>query len=469
VISVQTPADFTRWAAARALDLVFAGPDPHYGIGLETLLPAYRIACVEPTPAVATLRAHGVPTFALGEELGAEERPQYATPALLAHPRTAAFLPPGACLWVFKSSHALEAICAEHGWRLLAAPAALARRWENKLAFARLAEDLGLPIPPHAVVEPAASAYGPVATRLGRRFVLQAPHGYSGARTFDVRDAASFRRAVRALGAVPQARASAFVPGTPLTLNACVTARGVAVGAPCVQVTGAAVLTRYPLGSCGNDWLAAPARHLDPAAYVTLAETVGGALAAEGYRGIFGLDLVLAEDGRCVVIEVNPRLVASIALFTQLELLAGRLPLLARHLLAFLDPDADQAPLDHHLGRLDGAQVILQNLQPGPCRTGPALETGVYRQMADPARLELVRPALRVDELGQPDELLVLAPAPGRAFAPGSACARIQLRRSVVTPSGRLNELTAAAVGALYQALALGVAEPPEPVPTVAT
>jgi len=463
---VRSPADFAAWAEERAPGLAFAGPDPHYGIGLESLVAGYRIASIDAPSAVDILRARGVDVFALDAtpdamaSLGADG--DRSTQFLLDQPQTVAFLKRAATtpLLVFKTSHAIETICRQHGWSLLGAPARLSRRWENKVLFREIAERLSLRQPPGSVVALATATYADLARSLGPRIVMQAAHGFSGARTYDVTDAASFDKAREALRS-RHARATAFVPGTPLTQNACVTARGVACSAPFLQVTGEPGLTRHPLGSCGNDWAAMALLGLDPAPFAAMAGTVGQALAREGYRGIFGLDFVLGDDGEVYLIEVNPRLVASIALHTQLELAAGLLPLLARHVLSFLDPDADDAPLDAHLAPLEGAQVILHNLAPGPRRVEGSLVTGVYRWLALTEELALMRPAVRVDAVQVPGEMLVLAPARGRLVGGGQAWGRIQTRQRIVDAAGRLVPEIARAVDVLREAARLAEGDPP--------
>jgi ABC-type lipoprotein export system ATPase subunit len=95
---------------------------------------------------------------------------------------------------------------------------------------------------------------------------------------------------------------------------------------------------------------------------VAIVKAIGGALSQLGYRGLFGVDFVLGSDGRVFVIEVNPRLVASAALHAQLDLSQARLPLLARHVMAFVDPGADTAPLDVGAEPYAGGQAILHNL-----------------------------------------------------------------------------------------------------------
>jgi hypothetical protein len=362
--------------------------------------------------------------------------------AIAADPATIAFLgglDRPAALVVFKSSHALEARAAERGWRLLAAPAHLARRWENKVAFLERARALGLPLPPACTVAGEPGAYDALARTLGPDLVVQAPHGYGGARTIAVADAAAFDTAVARLRA-PRLRVATQVAGRPVTVNACVTSRGIAATAPFVQITGEPLLTPHRLGSCGNDWSAAPPD--GAAAALSLVRVLGDALAGEGYRGVFGVDLVLTAEGSPVVIEVNPRLVASIALHAQLEAARGRLPLLARHIVAHLEPGADGAALDAHEAPLAGSQLILHNLEKVARRVSSGARSGVYRWDEAAEVLSFARPAARLADAGDGEVLVLVAPE-DRPVRAGAEAGRIQRRTGAVGADGRLTPASA--------------------------
>lgn len=453
---IRTAEDFRAWAATGAAGLSFAGPDPHHAIGLDQLVPGYRVLSVDAPPALEVLARDGVGSYAVDAVATRPGTVARSVQALLADPGAGAFLDERADvrLVVFKSNAVVEALCRERGWTLLAGPASVARRWENKIAFRALAAELGLRQPPGAVVDLAANDYGDIAADLGPRFVLQAPHGYSGSRTHQVVDAASFAEALAALGPRP-ARATTYLPGLALTLNACVTLRGVAVSAPFVQVTGVPELTRYPLGSCGNDWSAAQALDLDPTGFRQMAEAIGAALATQGYRGVFGVDFVLGEDGQPYLIEVNPRLVASIALYTQLELAAGRLPLLARHVLAFLASDLDDAPLDLHQAPVDGAQVILHNLDDSARAVTAALPCGVVGEGPAAAGALLGQPAAQVAATGA-GQLLRLTPGQGREVGSGQELARLQARGALSDESGQPRPAVLDAARAVLAATGVG-------------
>lgn len=441
---------FRHWLTEAQPRLAFAGPDPHYALGLDLLAPAVRIACAEETPACAVLRDRGVavwtpPEGELGRTADALPAPGDSDPtpaddarrsalAVLEDPRAAAFVgDAGVAVVAFKTSHALERMAADHGWRLLAAPAALGRRWENKVAFRELAAAAGVPQPDGLALDLADADYATLAARLGPTLVLQAAHGYAGNRTLRIASASDLRAAQASLRA-RRVRVAAWVEGVPMTLNACATARGIAVGAPFEQVTGLPALTPYPLGSCGQRWVD---RVRGEAAMVAIAQRLGDALIAAGYRGFFGVDFVVTADGAAYAIEVNPRLVASVAAYTQLELLAGRLPLLARHLVAWLEPEADCASLDAHRRPLTGGQLVLHNVTGGAARLESALAAGIYR-LADGGALTFLRPGCHLADVRADDEALLLPASTSLPIPAAAAWARVQAGVPLTSPGGAL-------------------------------
>lgn len=467
-------AEALAWAHRALRGIAFVGPDAHYAVGLDAIVPDLTVAVADDAPSLEGLRAAGAECVVAGEDVpdgSPGRRGERNALAILNDPRVQAVLERRSVerVIVFKSSHALEQAARDQGRQLIAASSAVARRWENKTAFVDLGARLGLDLPPSASVELAHARYAGLAERFGPRLVVQAPHGYAGARTILVEDESSFEAARRVLRS-PLARVASFVDGRPMTLNACVTARGTAVGAPFVQRTGEPAFTPYRLGSCGQLWTgpacggseamrradaaAEPAERTGGAAaevdsarsgaglgaavgtpprardaMVEAARRIGDALAADGFAGIFGVDFVVPHSSGAapLVIEVNPRLVASIAAYTQLELMSGRLPLLVRHIAALVVPDADRAPLDAHLDPLCGAQIVLHNVGEGEAAI-PAGLSGRWR--CEHGRWHLMaedRPAIRIAQTDPLHfEAIVLTGAPGRLVAPGSEWARVQ-------------------------------------------
>jgi|DewCreStandDraft_5_1066085.scaffolds.fasta_scaffold00847_11 glutathione synthase/RimK-type ligase-like ATP-grasp enzyme len=438
--------------------VVYVSNDVNHGVGLERLLPGYSIACIDETDVVHYLQDAGVRVFCLEQAMGRKNALFRSTEQLLAHPLTQAFLDSlgQPQLAFFKMSHQIEQLCRRKGWHVLGPPPLLARQMEHKLHFRQVLDRLGLPGPPGEELELAPERAEELVQRHGLPLVIQLPRGFGGNHTFLVRDRLSLH-ATLARHAGRPGRVSRYIPGETLTINACVTRWGTVSSTPFYQLTGMAECTVYPLGACGNDWGTArlEARVLEQVYDAT--ERIGRYLSEQGYRGIFGLDFVVGRDDRRVyVVECNPRLVASIPLYTKLQLAQGQLPLLLLHLaeLAGVPYSLDVAALAQELRRpLDGAQAILHNLSGQPARVRADVRCGVY--VWDDTGLHFVREGYAVDACRRPGEFLVLAADADRIVNPAVECARVQFPCSVVDTGGRLPPEYTQLLRAVYAALDL--------------
>lgn len=250
-------------------------------------------------------------------------------------------------LMVWKSSAVVERLAAELGLRLANSPAHNSRRLENKAFFSKAAAAAGLPIPA-AVSGPADAALEEGALALGMPLVFQLAHGFSGAQTYPVSSGDELAELVdRFKGHA--CRVAEMVDGSPVTVTGVAFPKLVVMGPPCLQLTGIPELTPHPLGSCGNDF-SSPVPQQQ--AVDRTAAQVGEWIRQEGHRGIFGVDLVVAEDGRCWCIEVNPRLVASVPLWTLSARDQGRSSMLGQHLSCFGIGDQRPSPLSCHWSQL---------------------------------------------------------------------------------------------------------------------
>ncbi len=291
---------------------------------------------------------------------------------LLEHPEVGQMVGAEPSLIVcFKPSTRVERAAEVLGARIALTSAPLARGLENKLLLPELAQEAGVRIPRQQRIDVRADTpWSTLVNAVGEDAVVQSPRGFSGKKTFRVRDAETWEGLRVELARRP-AKVAEYVSGRPGTLHAVVDAEGhVVVSAPIVQVTGEPSLTPFPMGSCGNDFRWRPTPY--PRDAEALAEAMGPVISARGYLGAFGLDYVVAEDGACVLIEINPRLTASFALY------ASRCPRL----------------LDDHLTALDGGALVPTRL--------PAFDGGqlVRYKRADSPQGRLITRGPVVDEAG---------------------------------------------------------------------
>lgn len=302
--------------------VVFVGPDllPAVGSGL---------------PAICADGCGLTPGPDAGWEAFEMAQP-HSTAGLLALPPVQGRLRSGTgAIAVWKSSATVERLTAQLGLGLANTPALIARRIENKAFFSRNALAAGLPIPPTRV-----GVAGPELlrelSRIPGPYVFQLAHGFSGQNTHPAWSDLELE-AVMERFAGRLCRVSQLVSGTPVTVTGVVSQDRLVIGSACVQLTGLPALTPHPMGSCGNDY-GRPAPQAESVG--ELARVAAQWLRRQGHRGVFGLDLVVGADGSITCIEINPRLVASVPLFSLSARDRDQPGILSLHLGAFgLGPD----------------------------------------------------------------------------------------------------------------------------------
>lgn len=189
-----------------------------------------------------------------------------------------------------------------------------------------------------------------------------------------------------------------------------------------MQLTGIRSLTPHPLGSCGNDF-AAKIPH--PELVEATAGRVGEWLQRQGHRGIFGVDLVISDEGDCWCIEVNPRLVASVPLWSLSARDLGHSSLLQRHLACFGLADWDSSPLECHW-----SQLILYRKVAGD---SPARRATSRGEVASDGTYHTVGP-LSLDGPGAGQVGLVVK----GSTEPGSELARLVTKGPILDQEGEL-------------------------------
>ncbi|GAA3736728.1 ATP-grasp domain-containing protein [Streptomyces tremellae] len=271
-----------------------------------------------------------------------------------------------------------------HGHRLLAPDPAVTARAADKIEALGLLRAAGVAVPEHVVV-PArdradAAAYWRAdwpAAVLQRR-----ENNLLGQGTVRVDDARALDAALRAWPG-RALRLSRLVSGRSLTVSACVGGDRTVVGAVSQQLVGLPGLGAGWGTHCGNQLLD-PADLL-PGAYLrarAAAHSVGEVLRAQGYRGVFGLDLLESPEagGEMLGVEINPRFQTVSSLGQAAEHAAGLLPALGLHVLACLLPELPR-------GRASTtrvpplSQLVVHAERAGHARAVPA--AGRYRLGAD--------------------------------------------------------------------------------------
>lgn len=259
------------------------------------------------------------------------------TYALLEHPNAASVVTDKLIL-VFKNTSRIEKICNEKKLTLLNPPAQLANLIEEKVSQVGWLADMREFLPPHEVTQLKHIKWE------DRPFIIQYNHTHSGEGTFLITDA-TMLEALQAKFPERDVRKTAYITGTVFTSNVVVTKDAIVHGNISQQITGITPFTDLPFATVGVDWkmghtlLSKEEKEM----YRAIEHHVGSKMQQDGWRGLFGLDVVRAPDGTLFLLEVNARQAASAS--TE-ALLQKKNTILEAHLNALRNiPVADVLPL----------------------------------------------------------------------------------------------------------------------------
>jgi hypothetical protein len=225
------------------------------------------------------------------------------------------------------------------------------------------------------------------------------------------------------------------------------------VGPLQTELVGFSELTPFSGGWCGNEVFAANQSDLltpdirQQAQQATLA--LGQQLRRAGYRGCFGLDLLLDQDtGALYLGEMNPRITGATPMTSQAMLDAESAPLLLFHLLEWLSPgdeldyELDVAAFNEQWLRAEGlgswGQMILEQKEETNDVVAAAPDSGLW-QMPSDGTAQFVRSAFSLDAISRENEALFLRTVNvGQGQYKGGSLGRIVLRGRLLTDDHRL-------------------------------
>jgi hypothetical protein len=370
--------------------------------------------------------------------------------ALLRHPAVANYVrargPGGKALFLM-FDELTERLAARLGLEVCFPPAALRHDLDSRLTTTRLANKAGVASVPHVLarIENYASLRR-AARDLGPDLVVQLPHGDSGTTTFFISSAADFRAHAGAIAAAPEVKVMRRIRCRPLTIEGCVTRHGTMVGPLMAELIGFRALTPYRGGWCGNELaplrLGADIRRQAQRATIAL----GRELRRGGYRGYFGLDLLLDQDsGALWPGELNPRITGATSLTSQAALDAGGVPLLLYHLLEWFAVDYrvdvaefnDQWLTPPRTG--DWGQLIIEHTAETADVVSAAPASGVWRLAAN-GTVSLVRREYHPRAIADETEVLFLRTVDaGQVVSAGRSLGRLLTRDRLLTDDGQLS------------------------------
>lgn len=255
----------------------------------------------------------------------------------------------GVNILVFKSSVQIERICTEHDWNLLNNSAELTNEIENKVSGVHWLGSLSKLLPPHNVAVLKTVSWN------NEPFILQFNRAHTGLGTMLISSAAELKKQ-QALFPDRDVRITKFIDGPMFTSNNVVHANGVLVGNVSYQITGLEPFTNNPFATIGNDWGLANEVFDDNLReqHRAIVALVGEKLRFAGYKGLFGIDVILDEkENKLMLIEINARQPASTTFESSLQ---EGLTTFAAHVQALLGEEIAEQIADV----TQGSQIIVR-------------------------------------------------------------------------------------------------------------
>jgi hypothetical protein len=406
---------------------IFVSSEPERGLGLEKLLPELTIAAIEQDSVSAGLNTQGkflhLSDITSTGKLGTSE----VFRSWLNSGASGGFASDNrdskAYIQFFKntSDGVLEELEGKENFTVLNNTASLTRALENKVSQFQWLEQTAIAAHlPQSKVARIGELEALVKESINGGVVVQLPFGHTGSSTFMITSVDSLKSYPDLNEQIKQypnraCRVVEMIHGQAFTVNGCIYGNKVLVAGLSYQYTGISGLTNNPATTVGNDWML-PQQLLSQVQIEQirlLAEGVGMALIDKGFRGFFGIDLVVDQNtGKPYLIEINPRQIASVPMHTKLQLESGQLPLAVFNLAEFLGitdivVDSDQY---NRVGveSLAGAQIFLRSSHKKDYQVPDTnLRSGIYRQQSDNAAREL-------EKIGEGDKIIYLDSAQDR-------------------------------------------------------
>lgn len=425
--------------------------DPLQGLGLGEIVPNYHIVCVDDSPIVDLLLKDNLKVFSLEREQKRKNLIFRSSRHLLTHPKTLAYIKkqtPGrtANLLFFKPFFDANLLIkkAQGGFqaRILNTSPQINKMFENKVSSFLKTKNLKINLPQGVVLRLREASYKNLAKKLGEKMVVQFGRGWAGNTTYFVESEEDLKR-VQSQNPHPHllVKICQFIEGETLTNNACVGKFGTLSSDPFWQITGIGEFTKSPGGTCGNEWSAVSLSPSVRENIFTQTEIFGEFMYKNGFRGYFGLDIIVKRQTDNIYIsENNARLTASTPMYTQLEILDNRIPLIVFHLLEFLGRDyvCDFQSLKSSASRkVGGGQIVVRNTKDAPLKIKETFAPGIYK-WEEKRGLDFLRSSFRIADLKEKDEFLIFAADKGRIVNPGIEYLRIQSRDSLLNNQGRV-------------------------------
>lgn len=383
---------------------------------------------------------------------------------------------------VYKSSTFLEKVCAENGWNFIGNKKDHREIYENKKIFKEILREIGVEAIPGEnllIDDLTDTKFIWYQEKLGQKnLVLQlAEMTYGGGSgTFfidDVSQLGEFRERVVQIRKnfegkkkkIETVNVAPFITGTSSSISCCATFKGTLSGPIQTQIIDVYQVTAKEPGRsgkyAGTDWSYRKYSTSSQKQADFIAQKFGEYLYKHGYKGIFGIDLIVEESGKVWPVECNPRDTDAFPVVSMLMMDAGCVPLDVFHNLELLgveyDFDFEEVNNSYKLKPFEASQIIIENRLNSPCYIRGFVKAGVYT--LEDQSLKFVREGFSLFDIKNEDEVLIAEGVPkefgDRGYSVSGRILRMIKRGGIIQKEGLLRDNVSRVVEAIYSQLDL--------------
>lgn len=336
----------------------------------------------------------------------------------------------------------------------------IAHAYENKRYFRDEFADL-IKVPEYEILYmnelDRAAAYKNLAQKYGW-FMLQDEESSGSKGTYAIKSLDDYVDAVKLLKRFSRGRSivvSKHVAGEPASIQVCVTKHGIFNGGIQRQLIDSKYLSNNKLEGA-NKWCGGEVgdTYPDIVHHQTqeIASVVGSELASHGYKGIFGIDLIITPENEVYAIEINARLTGYSHLISDLQMQNGKIPFMLLHALElgnlpYTVTDSEALPSSGRYKK-PASLMILNNQLDGDLVIKHYIRPGVYKQVGD--KVEFVKEGFTLRDVRGEDQMLIMSRhGQGDTVQQGRRVLKVMKYGRIMAKTGDLNAKGRATVAAI--------------------
>ncbi len=295
----------------------------------------------------------------------------------------------------------------------------VAHAYENKRYFRDEFADL-IKIPEYEIkymteLDRAAS-FSELRERFDGPFMLQDEESSGSKGTYAIKDHHDYLDALRSLKKFSQGRtvvASKFIHGESCSIQVCLTKYGIFSGGIQRQLINSKYLCNTKLDGatswCGGE-IGAVYPDIVQHRAQEVASVIGSELASHGYKGVFGVDLIVTPDCEVYAIEINARLTGYSHIISEMQIINKKIPFMLLHTLELGNykydvTDTEALPSGANYKKV-GSLLILNNMLDEQLVLKHDIPSGLYRLAGD--KVEFVKPAHTLNAVKSDDTMLIM-------------------------------------------------------------